>query len=131
MAWGTKSATLGSLFDHFGSAFRVKKQTGVPKVAQEHHPGNKVAILDTFGMSFLTCFRICDAKRQHLKQYIFLLIFALILHTFWDGLMCNPPTPAQSKHTFLFSHLFFEKVSSRVNFGIIFGTFFGDVGYIL
>ena len=36
--FGINFATLGSLLEHFGCTFRVKKQTGAPKVPQEAPP---------------------------------------------------------------------------------------------
>ena len=41
-----------------------------------------------------------------------------------DGLMCNPYTPAQSKHTFSFSAFIWNLASKRLHFGSVWEAFF-------
>ena len=51
----------------------------------------------------------------------FFFDFGVALGAPWDGLTCNPYAPAQSKHTFLFLHIFLKKGSKRCYFGSIWG----------
>ena len=53
----------------------------------------------------------------------FFLQFWVALSILRDGLMCNPCTLVQFKHTFCFSHLFIKRSSRRVPNGSIWGSF--------
>ncbi len=47
----------------------------------------------------------------------FLFDFWVVLSAPRDGLICNPYTPAQSKHTFMFSYIFWKKLPKECKLG--------------
>ena len=56
---------------------------------------------------------------------LFFFDFWVALSSPRDGLICNPSTPAQSKHTFSVLHFFWKIAPSGLHFGYILGaTFF-------
>ena len=69
-------------------------------------------------------FRVFDEKCVYLTHVAFFLNFWGALSVLGDGLICNPSTYMQSKHTFHVLHFFLKKGSLKspawAHFGIIF-----------
>ena len=97
---------------HFGGAvgsFFVSKNglgtTGAPRAAQEAPPPFRpqpFGDLVELSVHFLSF--VC--KKHFWNMSLFFFDFWVALSVPKDRLICNPYTPAQSKHTFPFSHLF-------------------------
>ena len=108
--WGHFQSTLDALF-------MSKNRLGCqrcPKGRQHHY---SLPHLGTFWELFSKLFRIFDAKSVYLTHVVFFVNFWGALSAHGDGLICNPSTPAQSKHTFHFSHVFSNKFSEDSNMG--------------
>ena len=121
---GINLATLGSLLHPFGCTFRVKKHTGGAKGAPR---GATTKILSPiwapFRGSFFTLFHVFDGNKCVLDTRRFFLNFWGALSALGDGLICNPYTYMQSKHTVHFLHVFSKKVPWRVPNKSIWGYF--------
>ena len=77
-----------------------------------------------FGGNF-SCFLVfLMQKSVYLTHVAFFLNFRGALSALGDGLICNPYTYMQSKHTFHFLHFFLKKVPWRVQHRSIWGSVF-------
>ena len=94
---------LGALWQHLlhhELDWSAKAATGGAKGRQ---PRNKLTLLDTCWRSFLKSFLFFAKKEWSRNRLLFFFIFFVTLSAPRDGLICDPYTPAQSKHTFSFS----------------------------
>ena len=61
---------------------------------------------------------------------LFFFDFWVALSAPQDGLICNPHTPAQSKHNFPFSHCFQKTASKRGHVGSVLGQFSSKIAIL-
>ena len=93
----------GALWQHFLHQeldWSAKAATGG---AKGRHPRNKLTFLDTCWESFLKSFVFFAKTERFRNRLLFFFNFFVTLSAPRDGLICDPYTPAQSKHTFSFS----------------------------
>ena len=93
-------------------------------------PGYLLTHSETFWSSVFVHFRIFSLKTVVLKYVPFFFDFWVALSAPQDGLICNPYTPAQSKHTFPFSHCFQKTASKRGHVGSILGQFSSKIAIL-
>ena len=100
--WGHFGDAVGSLFESKNGLDHQR----CPKSRQRGAtPEIKTPFWRPFGAPFSNIFDFL-LKKAVLKYVHFLFDFWFALSVPRDGLICNPYAPAQSKHTFLFSHFF-------------------------
>ena len=100
--------TFGALWMHFSYQKTDWGAKGAPRGAT---PVSNSPIWVPFGDHFPYMFVFLTQKRVYLKHIVFFLDFLVVWSALGDGLICNPSTPAQSKHTFQCSQFFLKKVS--------------------
>ena len=76
-----------------------------------------------FGSYFLHIFVSLMQKGAYLKHVAAFLQFWIALSNFGERLICNPYTPAQSKHTFQILHVFLKQAPQRVQNVFILSSF--------
>ena len=112
--------TFGAFWMHFSHQKTDWGAKGAPRGATLEITS---PIWGPFGGYFAYIFVCLIEKSVYLTHAVFFLIFWGALSALGDGLICNPSTYMQSKHTFHVLHFFFKKVSWRVQHGPILAPF--------
>ena len=112
--WGSIKAP----WDHFCSLldalFVSKNKLGRQTCPKGRHPRFGVTHLGTFWRYLFVLFRVFDATSVYLTHTsLFFLNLLGAVSALGDGLICNPSTYMQSKHTFHFLHFFLKKGSLK------------------
>ena len=108
----TTSAPFWSQFCHLGITFGAlgmhlscpKTDLGSKGAPRGASPIKQSPFWAPFGGHFSYSCDILRSKSVFLKYITFFLLFWVPLSTPREGLICNPYTPVQSKHTFPFSY---------------------------
>ena len=95
----------GALWIHFSCQKTDWGAKGAPRGAT---PVSNSPFWTPFGGQFSYIF-VFLCKNKYLKHAPFFLQFWVALSAPGDGLICNPYTPVQSKHTFQFLHFSLKK----------------------
>ena len=103
--WDHLRSTLEALFVSKNRLGRQRCAKGAPRGATTKVPS---PIWAPFRGHFSDFFEFLMQKSVYLTRVAFFLNFGRALSVVGDGLLCNPSTPAQSKHTFQFLHFFIK-----------------------
>ena len=112
--------TFGAFWMHFLCQKTNRGAKGAPRGASTKI---KPPIWVPFGGHFSYFLMFLMQKSVYLTHVAFFLNFWGALSALGDGLICNPYTYMQSKHTFHFLHFFSNKVPWRVQNTSILGSF--------
>ena len=124
--WGHFGDAVGSLLESKNGLDHQRCPKSRPRGAT---PFSKSPFWRPFGALFSNVF-VFFLKKAVLKYVPFFVDFWVALSAPQDGLICNPYTPAQSKHTFPFSHCFQKTASKRGHVGSILGQFSSKIAIL-
>ena len=121
--------TFGAFWMHFSSQKTNWGAKGAPR-------GASTKILSPiwvpFGGNFWCVFVFLVQKSVYLAHAAFFLNFWGALSAFGDGLICNPYTYMQSKHTFQFLHSFLKKWHPKEsNMGLFWHHFLLNIWFFI
>ena len=123
----------GALLGRCGVIFSVKNGLGHQKCPRSRQSEISGISPHPFGALLELCFRTFShffGKNSGSEICPFFFDFWVALSAPQDGLICNPYTPAQSKHTFPFSHCFQKAASKRGHVGSVLGQFSSKIAIL-
>ena len=129
--FGVNLATLASLLQDFGHIFRVKKQTGAPKVPQEAQPPKFPTPFGHFLEAIFTFFHIFYARTCVFKMCsLFSSILGRTQHSTGWAHMQSVHACAVQTHLSVFIFFFLTKILTECQLGSLWGQFCFKMRYL-